>query len=68
MRAGEGVDTDVFYRTVYEEYGALVGPGRWFEQPDRFFRIGYGWPTPAELEGGLEAVSRALRTAGGGDP
>ena len=40
-----------------------VGPGHWFEQSDRFFRIGYGWPTMDELTGGLDAVSKALRAA-----
>jgi len=29
--------------------------------PDTYFRLGYGWPTAAELEAGLEGISRALR-------
>jgi aspartate/methionine/tyrosine aminotransferase len=61
--AGAGVDIDDFYRILADDHGAYVGPGHWFEQDDRYFRIGYGWPTPAELAGGLEAVSASLRAA-----
>jgi aspartate/methionine/tyrosine aminotransferase len=52
-------DTTKFY-TRLNQRGAYVGPGHWFEQPDRYFRIGYGWPTATELAGGLDAISRAL--------
>jgi len=38
-----------------------VGPGHWFEMSDRYFRLGYGWPTRAELEAGLKGISTALR-------
>ncbi len=63
IREDAGVDVAAFYRILNEDHGAYVGPGHWFEQSDRFFRIGYGWPTPEELDGGLAAVSQALRTA-----
>ena len=53
-------DTKVFYARL-KALGAFVGPGHWFEQSDRYFRLGYGWPTHDELRGGLEAISRALR-------
>ncbi|MFT3727467.1 MAG: aminotransferase class I/II-fold pyridoxal phosphate-dependent enzyme [Terricaulis sp.] len=55
-----GADTAKFYARM-NELGAFVGPGHWFEQSDRYFRLGYGWPTLDELRGGLEAISRALR-------
>jgi hypothetical protein len=29
--------------------------------PDVYFRLGYGWPTGAELEAGLAGISEALR-------
>ncbi|OJJ36106.1 hypothetical protein ASPWEDRAFT_111958 [Aspergillus wentii DTO 134E9] len=51
----------VFYHRLLYKYGTYVGRGHWFELPDTFFRIGYGWPTVEELEGGLEAISLALR-------
>ena len=53
--------TEGFYRRLLEEHGAYVGPGHWFEMPDTYFRLGYGWPTADELEGGLAAISAALR-------
>jgi aspartate/methionine/tyrosine aminotransferase len=51
-----------FYQRLLETHGTYVGPGHWFEMPDSFFRLGYGWPTRAELEAGLTAISRALRS------
>ena len=65
IRADAPVDVAAFYRALNDDHGVWVGPGRWFEQPDRYFRIGYGWPTADELAGGLAAISAALRTAGG---
>jgi aspartate/methionine/tyrosine aminotransferase len=53
--------TDAFYKRLLSQYGAYVGPGHWFEMPDTYFRLGYGWPTRAELEAGLQAISKALR-------
>ena len=57
------VDVDLFYRLLTEEFGTYVGPGHWFEQPRRHFRLGFGWPTPEELRGGLAGISGALRAA-----
>ena len=54
---------DTFYHRLLHKYGTYVGPGHWFEQPDTFMRIGYGWPSVEELKGGLEAISMALREA-----
>jgi aspartate/methionine/tyrosine aminotransferase len=50
-----------FYRQLLEQHGTYVGPGHWFELSDRYFRLGYGWPTAEELERGLEGISAALR-------
>ena len=44
-------------------HGTYVGPGHWFEQDRRHLRIGYAWPLPDELEGGLAAISGAVRAA-----
>ena len=64
IRAEAGIDTDRFYRTLNLEHGTYVGPGHWFEQPDRSFRLGYAWPTPGELAYGLASISSALRAIG----
>jgi aspartate/methionine/tyrosine aminotransferase len=50
-----------FYERLIKEHGTYVGPGHWFEMPDTFFRLGYGWPTQGELEGGLDAISKTLK-------
>ncbi|HEY1708608.1 MAG TPA: pyridoxal phosphate-dependent aminotransferase [Rhizomicrobium sp.] len=52
---------DAFYERLLTEHGTYVGPGHWFERPDRFFRVGFGWPSPASLEAGLAGISAALR-------
>ena len=63
IRSDAGVDVPRFYARLTGEYKTWVGPGHWFEQDDRYMRIGFGWPTPAELEAGLANVSRALSAA-----
>jgi aspartate/methionine/tyrosine aminotransferase len=61
MKAEPVGGTEAFYRRLLEDHGAYVGPGHWFELPDRYFRVGYGWPTAEELSSGLAAISAALR-------
>jgi hypothetical protein len=56
FRAGIQVDVDAFYRILLDRHGTLVGPGHWFDQPRRHFRLGYGWPAAVELEQGLAAL------------
>jgi aspartate/methionine/tyrosine aminotransferase len=55
------VDTDRFYDTLLTQYGTYVGPGHWFEMSDRYFRLGYGWPTRDELRAGLDALGATAR-------
>jgi aspartate/methionine/tyrosine aminotransferase len=54
------IDTDQFYQTLLQKYGTYVGRGRWFEEDDRHFRIGYGWGTKQQLEKGLSNISKAI--------
>ena len=61
LNVDAGFDLDSFYARLLDKHGAYVGPGHWFEMPKRFFRLGFGWPTEAELRGGLAAISAALR-------
>jgi aspartate/methionine/tyrosine aminotransferase len=61
MRTRPPGGTDAFYRRLTQTHGAYVGPGHWFEMPDDYFRLGYGWPTSEELAAGLQAISAALR-------
>jgi aspartate/methionine/tyrosine aminotransferase len=50
-----------FYTRLLEKHGTYVAPGHWFDLPDTYFRLGFGWPTAEELTGGLEAISEAMR-------
>ena len=45
------------------EHGTYVGPGHWFELDDRYFRLGFGWPTEADLDAGLQALTAAAHDA-----
>jgi aspartate/methionine/tyrosine aminotransferase len=61
MRSTPPGGTDAFYKRLLKNHGTYVGPGHWFEMPDTYFRLGYGWTSRDELEAGLQAISRALR-------
>ena len=57
------IDLERFYRTLNDEFSTHVGPGHWFEQHQRYFRIGYGWPTDEKLKKGLAAITKAIEAA-----
>ena len=59
------VDTDRFYRLLLEEHGTFVGPGHWFEMPDRYMRIGYGWPSEEAMRRGLDGIRAAAEASVG---
>jgi aspartate/methionine/tyrosine aminotransferase len=63
IRKEAAIDVEKFYRMLAVEHAACVGPGHWFEQDRRFMRIGFGWPQPAELKGGLAAISASFDAA-----
>jgi aspartate/methionine/tyrosine aminotransferase len=63
MRRPETIDIDRFYSLLNTEFGTYVGPGHWFEQPRHYMRIGYGWPQPEALRGGLAGISAACQQA-----
>lgn len=60
IRTDAGVDVAKFYRVLNDEFKTVVGPGHWFEQDDRYMRIGFGWPSGGELRDGLLNISKAL--------
>ncbi len=64
IKPGVPFDPDRFYRALIERHGTYVGPGHWFEQDRRYFRLGFGWPTTADLEAGLRGIDQALELAG----
>jgi aspartate/methionine/tyrosine aminotransferase len=48
-----------FYERL-AQHGTYVGPGHWFEMPDRYFRLGFGWPSLEQLQSGLDGIRKAL--------
>jgi aspartate/methionine/tyrosine aminotransferase len=50
------VDFSKFYDRLYNHYHTVVGGGHWFEQNQRYMRIGFGYPAASELCIGLENV------------
>ncbi len=63
LRRPQDIDVDAFYRILLDRYGTYVGPGHWFDMPDHYMRIGFGWPPVGQLEAGLDAMSKAVREA-----
>ena len=63
IRDEAGIEPDAFHAALAGRHATAVGPGHWFERPRSFFRLGFGWPPPAELAEGLARSSRALDDA-----
>ncbi|KAK5044648.1 hypothetical protein LTR84_010540 [Exophiala bonariae] len=61
MRTEPPGGTAKFYERLLLQHATYVGPGHWFEMPDMFFRLGFGWPSREQLKAGMDAISRALR-------
>ena len=59
FRDGVEVDVDAFYESLLSDFGTYVGPGHWFDQDRRGFRLGFAWPETAELEHGLAGLVKA---------
>ena len=57
------LDVDRFYRVLLDDFGTYVGPGHWFEQSRRYFRLGFGWPSQESLSEGMAAISAAIERA-----
>lgn len=57
------IDTARFYHTLLQQYKTMIGPGHWFSMPDHYMRIGFGWPTKAALEQGLEHIGKAIEAS-----
>jgi DNA-binding transcriptional MocR family regulator len=59
FRGGVEVDVDRFYESLLRDHGTYVGPGHWFDEDRRSFRLGFAWPETDELERGLAGLSAA---------
>ncbi len=49
-----------FQNTLYHDYQTVVGYGHWFEQSERYFRIGFGYPSKEDLKQGLHRLTLSL--------
>jgi aspartate/methionine/tyrosine aminotransferase len=63
FRPAVEVDVDRFYDSLLADHGTYVGPGHWFDQDRRSFRLGFAWPETAELERGLDGLLKAAAGA-----
>jgi len=59
-RINPELDFNSFYRILWNDFGTHVGPGHWFDMPDQYMRLGFGYPTAEQLKQGLENISKAL--------
>lgn len=57
------IDLPEFYKTLYEVHKTVVGPGHWFEQDDRYMRIGFGYPGAEELRQGLKNITASIKAS-----
>lgn len=57
-------DMKLFYELLNTKYQTFVGPGHWFEMPEQYMRIGFGWPVAEELRQGLQNISLCLDECG----
>ena len=53
-------DIAKFHEILLHQYSTYVGRGQWFEEDDRYMRIGYSWDKTAKLEKGLKNILKAI--------
>jgi aspartate/methionine/tyrosine aminotransferase len=61
LKNGINLNTEQFYEALYNDYATIVGPGHWFERDKAYMRIGFGYPTLAELSQGLENLNSCFK-------
>jgi aspartate/methionine/tyrosine aminotransferase len=60
------IDIEKFYKILLEEYKTYLGPGHWFEQSKRSFRLGFGWEKQDAFVKGLKNIDKAIEDSGKG--
>ena len=64
-----GIDTPAFPGAVVANHSLngvpefAYGVTDWFEQDDRYMRVGFGWPLAPELDEGLKNISASIAAA-----
>jgi aspartate/methionine/tyrosine aminotransferase len=54
------IDVSRFHQVLLNDYQTYVGRGHWFEEDDRYFRIGYSWDKTEKLEKGLDTILKVI--------
>ncbi len=49
-----------FHEVLLHTYSTYVGRGHWFEEDDRYMRIGYSWDKTEKLQQGLSNIIKAI--------
>ena len=49
-----------FHEDLLQKYSTYVGRGHWFEEDDRYMRIGYSWDKTEKLQRGLENILKVI--------
>lgn len=57
------VNVKLFHEVLLNKYSTYVGPGHWFEEDDRYMRIGYSWDKTEKLKKGLLNILYAIEDA-----
>jgi len=58
------IDIEKFYQVLMDEYKTYLGPGHWFEQTKRHFRLGFGWENEENFKKGLVNIDAAVQRCG----
>jgi aspartate/methionine/tyrosine aminotransferase len=54
------LDVQQFHKLLLSKYSTYVGRGHWFEEDDRYMRIGYSWDKTDKLIKGLSNINQAI--------
>ena len=57
------LNIDKFYNILLNKYSTYIGKGHWFDEDERFMRIGYSWDKTEKLQKGLHNVLKAIEEA-----
>lgn len=57
------INLKLFHEILLNKYSTYVGPGHWFEEDDRYMRIGYSWDKTEKLQKGLQNILKAIEDA-----
>ena len=61
IRQAVNIDTKRFYDILLNKFATYVGPGHWFDEDDRYMRIGFGWEKKEKLKEGLGNILKAIQ-------